>query len=64
MIANTPKPKLDDVNYLRNELQAMQNAIYEDEIKGAEVRSRIKWVSESDKNPNFFKSLEKKTSKK
>ena len=63
MIAYTQKTKLDYVNYLRNELQAIQNAIYEEEIKGAEVCSRIKWVSESDKNPNFFKSFEKKHQK-
>jgi hypothetical protein len=33
--------------------------IYSDKAKGAQIRSRIKWVEEGEKNTKFFLGLEK-----
>ena len=45
---------------LKNELKVLYDQKYHNEAKGAEVRSRIKWVNESDQNPKFFKAIEHK----
>ena len=33
--------------------------LYSDKVKGAQIRSRIKWVEEGEKNKKFFLGLEK-----
>ena len=33
--------------------------LYSDKVKGAQIRSRIKWVEEGEKNTKFFLGLEK-----
>ena len=45
----------DKINVIENEL----SKIYSDKAKGAQIRSRIKWVEEGEKNKKFFLGLEK-----
>ena len=33
--------------------------MYSEKVKGAQIRSRIKWVEEGEKNSKFFLGLEK-----
>ena len=45
----------DKINVIENKL----SKIYSDKAKGAQIRSRIKWVEEGEKNTKFFLGLEK-----
>ena len=45
----------DEINKLENKL----SNLYEAKTKGAQIRSRIKWVEEGEKNTKFFLGLEK-----
>ena len=62
-IANSDNFSHNDVKKLREELEAKQNDIYYQKVKGKEIRSRCKCLFESDKNPEFFKSLDQKHKK-
>ena len=44
----------------KNNLKILYGEKYLNEAKGAEIRSHIKWINESDQNPKFFKSIEQK----
>lgn len=50
----------DKLLKLKLELEEIHNEIYISKVKGNQIRSRCKWVNESDTNPKFFKSLELK----
>lgn len=52
-LSNQDKDKL-------NMLQLQLDFIYEEEVRGAFVRSRRKWLEEGEKNKKYFFSLEKK----
>jgi hypothetical protein len=40
----------DKVNVIENKL----SKLYSDKVKGTQIRSRIKWVEEGEKNKKFF----------
>ena len=50
-----------DMNRKR-QLELQLNALYDEKCKGAQVRSRAKWVKEGEKNTKYFFDVEKKTS--
>ena len=55
--------KINDREHLSNlqsELKSILDEKFSEQVKGTQIRSRAKWISESDNNPNFFKSLENK----
>jgi hypothetical protein len=50
------QPLQDKINVIENKL----SELYSDKVKGAQIRSRIKWVEEGEKKPTkFFLGLEK-----
>ena len=48
-----------DMNRKR-QLELQLNALYDEKCKGAQERSRAKWVKEGEKNTKYFFDLEKK----
>ena len=46
----------------KRDLESQLSNLYDKKTKGAQIRSRAKWVQEGEKNKNFFLGLEKKTS--
>ena len=47
---------------LENEIDIIESELenlYASEAKGAQVRSRVKWIEEGEKNTKFFLGLEK-----
>ena len=56
------KCKIDDINSLKEEINIIEEKLgklYDSKTKGAQIRSRIKWVEEGEKNTKFFLGLEK-----
>lgn len=51
-----------EIILLKTELQKLHNKEWHKRTIGSFVRSRSKWIAESDQNPNFFKSIEAKGS--
>ena len=59
LIASDPsniKELLDNRNDLKRDL----DKLYAKNAKGAQIRSRVKWVEEGEKSSAYFLSLEKK----
>ena len=46
---------IDSINKTEETLQTL----YSDKIKGAQIRSRVKWIEEGEKNTKYFLGLEK-----
>lgn len=49
---------------LKRRLESDLDALYNEIAKGAQVRSRTKWISEGEKNTNLFFRTKKETSNK
>ena len=49
-----------DITALKYKLKKLHNEEWHKRNMGSFVRSRFKWITESDQNPNFFKSIETK----
>lgn len=47
-----------EITHLQSELQKKLDKKYMEKVKGAQIRSRIQWVAESEKNIKFFQNLE------
>ena len=45
---------------LHNDLKIEVEKRNNEEIEGARIRSRLQWITESENNPNFYKSIENK----
>jgi len=43
----------------RSEKESMLNAIYEQRVKGAHIRSKAEWIEEGEKSSKYFLGLEK-----
>lgn len=47
----------------KRNLQTQLNELYHKKAKGAQIKSRAKWINEGEKNTKYFLGLEKKTIK-
>ena len=54
-IQTIPQHIQQEINNIENKLENL----YKDEAKGAQVRSRVKWIEEGERNTKFFLGLEK-----
>ena len=43
----------------KRDLETQLNELYDKKAKGAQIRSRAKWIDEGEKNTKYFLSLEK-----
>ena len=50
----------EHVSNLQSELKSILDEKFSEQVKGTQIRSRAKWIIESDNNPIVFKYLEKK----
>ena len=57
---NASRTEIGILNNLKRELELEHDEIYKQKVKGAQIRSRSKWVSEGESDANFFKSLEQR----
>ena len=55
----TENPKCPSLNQTYNKLKLQQEIFDLNKVKGAQVRSRIKYIEEGEKNTKYFLSLEK-----
>ena len=60
IINNTTNKELHDLIHQREILTGRQNNYYQNAAIGAQIRARVKWIEQGEKNTKYFLNLEKK----